>query len=172
MIVAFTGHRPNKLGGYGPSPTQDLICDRLRLLLMRLKDSCASVVAISGMALGVDQWAAEIALDLKIPLIAAVPFAGQEKAWPSASQTIWDSLMRRASRIEIVSEGGYAKHKMQLRNEWMVDNCDMLIAVWDGTRGGTANCVAYAERVGRVTCFVDPRTGAMRTADRSPRTDR
>ena len=34
---------------------------------------------------------------------------------------------------------------MQERNEWMVNNCDVLIAVWDGTSGGTANCVKYAE---------------------------
>jgi uncharacterized phage-like protein YoqJ len=33
---------------------------------------------------------------------------------------------------------------LQKRNEWMVDHCDLLIAVWDGSEGGTANCVRYA----------------------------
>jgi hypothetical protein len=27
----------------------------------------------------------------------------------------------------------------------MVDHADMVIALWDGTSGGTANCVNYAK---------------------------
>lgn len=33
---------------------------------------------------------------------------------------------------------------MQLRNKWMVDKSDIVIAVWDGSEGGTNNCVQYA----------------------------
>ena len=32
---------------------------------------------------------------------------------------------------------------MQKRNEFMVDNSDLVVAVWNGTSGGTANCLAY-----------------------------
>jgi uncharacterized phage-like protein YoqJ len=45
---------------------------------------------------------------------------------------------------------------MQDRNIWMVDHCDALIAVWDGTSGGTANCVRYAQKVGKPIVFIDP----------------
>ena len=37
---------------------------------------------------------------------------------------------------------------MQKRNEWIVDNSLRLLALWDGSKGGTANCVTYA-RYGR-----------------------
>jgi uncharacterized phage-like protein YoqJ len=36
---------------------------------------------------------------------------------------------------------------MQVRNEWMVDHCNDLLAVWDGSDGGTGNCVRYAQRI-------------------------
>ena len=108
------------------------------------------------MALGIDQWAANIAIKLNIPFIAAIPFVGQESKWPPSSQKIFSSLLKKASKQIIVSEGGYASDKMQIRNQWMVDNCDLLIAVWDGTQGGTGNCVKYAEAVNKKILRINP----------------
>lgn len=53
-------------------------------------------------------------------------------------------MVSRACEKLIACEGGYASWKMQKRNEWMVDRCDILVSVWDGTEGGTYNCVNYA----------------------------
>lgn len=143
MTVAFTGHRPNNLGGYKtPNPTFRWICWRLREELEALKPDRA----ITGMALGVDQWAAAICLDKGIPYIAAVPFVGQKKTWPAASQRSYHLLLESAAEVVTVCKGEYAPEKMQRRNEWMVDHCDKLIAVWDGTAGGTGNCVRYAQK--------------------------
>lgn len=153
MIVAFTGHRPDKLGGYNlPNPTYSYVCQEIEKLLLELKPE----KVISGMALGVDQWAANIAHKLGIPFIAAVPFTGQEKMWPTASKSIYNKLIKLASEVVIVCEGGYSPAKMQIRNEWMVDKCNNLIAVWDGTSGGTGNCVEYATKVGRLIYRINP----------------
>jgi len=144
--VAFTGHRPNKLGGYDtPNPTYNWVCWCLEEELEKLKPE----KAISGMALGVDQWAAKICVKLGIPFIAAVPFKGQESQWPLKSQKTYHNLLAKAAEVVIVCSGGYDPGKMQKRNAWMVDHCDVLVAVWDGTPGGTANCVRYAESAGR-----------------------
>jgi len=154
MIVAFTGHRPDKLGGYKlPNPTYLHVYKEIESNLKKLNPE----KVISGMALGVDQWAAYIAYKLKIPFIAAVPFEGQEKAWPTKSQVTYNTLLSKASEKVIVCDGGYSSSKMQKRNEWMVDHCDILIAVWDGTPGGTANCVKYAQSVNKEIIFIDPR---------------
>ena len=143
MIVAFTGHRPNKLGGYKtPNPTYNWVTFRLDEELRLLKPD----YAISGMALGVDQWAAQVCVDLKIPFLAAVPFAGQESMWPLQSQRHYHNLLKKAFQTVVVSQGGYAAVKMQKRNEYMVDQCGVLIAVWDGSPGGTGNCVKYAQK--------------------------
>jgi len=153
MIVAFTGHRPNKLGGYKlPNPTYLHVCQQIDKTLRELKPD----KVISGMALGVDSWAANIAHKLGIPFIAAIPFEGQEKAWPQASQNTYHVLLKLASEIVIVCPGGYAVNKMQTRNVWMTDRCDKLIAIWDGTSGGTGNCVEYAKSIGKEIIRINP----------------
>ncbi len=154
MIVAFTGHRPDKLGGYElPNPTYLKVCKDIDRTLKELKVE----KVISGMALGVDQWAASIAIKLGIPFVAAVPFLGQEGMWPNQSKKIYKFLLDKAGEIVIVNEGGFTAKKLQLRNEWMVDNCDVLIAVYNGDdKGGTANCVRYAKEKKKEIVFIKP----------------
>ena len=45
---------------------------------------------------------------------------------------------------------------MQKRNEYMVDLADRVIAVWNCSKGGTANCVKYAEKVGKEIIKIEP----------------
>jgi uncharacterized phage-like protein YoqJ len=154
MIVVFTGHRPDKLGGYRlPNPTYTKVCQEIDKALRELKPE----KVISGMALGVDQWAAYIAHKLNIPFVAAIPFEKQESKWPAKSQEIYHQLVKLASEVVIVSPGGYSADKMQIRNKWMVDHCDKLIAIWDGSSGGTGNCVQYAESVKKDIYRINPR---------------
>ena len=144
MIIAATGHRPEKLGGYGRDVEQ-----RLRDLAVWFLMCTRPTVVISGVALGWDTAIAEAALTLRIPLWAAVPFAGQESRWAPRSQAIYRGLLQQAERVVIVSEGGFSSAAMQRRNEWMVDECAALVALWDGSAGGTANCLKYANKIGR-----------------------
>lgn len=154
MIIAGTGHRPNKLGNdyshefadYGP--INMWVYEKLEKYVMELNPT----EIISGLALGLDQILATLALRVNIPLTAAIPFVGQESMWPRKSREYYYELLSKASRKVIVSEGGYANWKMQKRNEWMVDQLipdydNRLLGLWDGTDGGTANCVRYANKV-------------------------
>lgn len=141
MIIAGTGHRPNKLGGYS-----DVAFDGLCEIIHDWLDENPQVEKIiSGMALGWDMALADTAVVRGIPLVAAVPFVGQERMWPDKSKRIYQELLSGASEVVVVSEGEYAPWKMQVRNKWMVDNCDTVLAIWNGTDGGTANCVRYAQ---------------------------
>lgn len=144
MIIAATGHRPDKLGGYDPA-----IEARLQKLASEYLDEARPAVVISGMALGWDTAIALASLEARIPLIAAVPFRGQDGKWSPQGRERYADILVRATEVHVVSEGGYASHKMQLRNQWMVDHCNRLVALWNGTPGGTANCVNYAISVGK-----------------------
>lgn len=144
MIIAATGHRPDKLGGYS-----DAIAEKLMRLAWGALLSERPEGVISGMALGWDTAVARAAIMLGIPLIAAVPFKGQEHQWPALAQYDYRKLLARAARVEIISLGDYSARAMQRRNEWMVDESNRLLALWDGSSGGTANCVAYAGRKDR-----------------------
>lgn len=153
-VVAFTGHRPDKLGGFGP---ENPIRDRVLAALLRELRVLQPGHAIAGMALGVDTWAAECCVHLGIPFTAAVPFAGQDRMWPPESRRAYAKLLRKAARVEIVSGPEVdINAAMQVRNEWMVDRCDHLLAVWDGSRGGTANTVKFAKLVACPMTVITP----------------
>ena len=157
-VIACTGHRPDKLPnketGYKlPNPTYIHVCQEIEKALKQFQPT----KCISGMALGSDQYFASVCIKLGIDWIAAVPFEGQEKAWPQQSQKTYHQLLKRASEIVIVSPGGYSPEKMQIRNCWMTDKADQMIAIWDGTKGGTKNCIDYAQSIGKPIYFIDPR---------------
>lgn len=144
MIIAATGHRPNKLGGYGSDVKERLFV----LACYYLKHSRPSYT-VSGMALGWDMAWAKASIECRVPFIAAVPFAGQESQWPHELQHEYHKILKHAFNVTIVCPGGYAPWKMQKRNEWMVEGADRIAALWDGSRGGTSNCVNYAIRRGK-----------------------
>jgi uncharacterized phage-like protein YoqJ len=144
MILAMTGHRPPALGGYNiPNPTYDKIREALRNKFQELKPE----KIISGMALGTDQWAAETAMELGIPFIAAVPCDGQDSRWPDESKRKYQVILDSAAEVVVVSPGPYAPAKMHERDRWMVDHSDMLLGVWNGVcQGGTFGTIRYAEK--------------------------
>lgn len=145
MIICGTGHRPNKLGGYSPEVFENL----KTLAHMYLCVATDLKGVISGGALGWDQALAQAALDLRIPTTLALPFPGFEDRWPEKSKTFLHAQMHRADKVVFVKDGPYAGWKMQERNKWMVDNADHVLALWDGSTGGTSNCVQYAKKVGK-----------------------
>lgn len=146
MIVAFTGHRPDKLGGWNP---EHPVVSRVKTVIRKFLVDTRPAHVISGMAQGVDQWAAQEANGLGIPFIAALPCDEMDAPWRLPAKRRFHELLALARQVVVVSPGPYKPWKMQRRNEWMVDNCDVLAAVWDGSTGGTANCVDYAHSVER-----------------------
>lgn len=139
MIIAGTGHRPPKLGGYSSDVYENLTDCAYNWL----KENKPAKV-ISGMALGWDQALAEAAIGLDIPVIAAIPCLNQEYKWPPASKEHYHEILADVDEIVRVSPLPYTPDCMQLRNQWMVDHADQILALWDGSSGGTANCIRYA----------------------------
>jgi len=142
QVYAATGHRPDKLGGYNPT-----INARLLSLARSFLEEDRPDVAISGMAQGWDQAWGWAAVELAIPLIAAVPFKGQEERWPKPARDEYHDLLARAfvyvvdDDVRGIAEVVAAMHR---RNRWMVNHSTKVVALWNGSAGGTAHCVAYA----------------------------
>jgi len=159
MKVAVTGHRPNKLWGYEYShPKYVALGWALRNTLISLQADHI----ISGMALGVDTIFALVGLKLKsnampnLTIECAIPCTNHSSKWLKTSVDLYDSIIKRSDLITYVTQEPYTMSCMQRRNEYMVDNCDVLIAVWDGTPGGTANCVKYAIEKGIQIQYINP----------------
>jgi uncharacterized phage-like protein YoqJ len=152
MIVSLTGHR--KLGSYQiPNPTYTRVYSELTKLLIELKP----IKLLSGMALGWDMLGVKVALDLGIPFDAVVPFIGQEKRWYPKDQVLYHQLLKQASNVIVVSEGGYDYWKLHARNMRLVDSCNKLISCYDGRKeGGTYHCLKYAQKVKREVININP----------------
>ena len=142
----FTGHRPEKL-----HLSEKYVCNALEREI-RLAVSENFQTFITGMARGVDIWAAEIVLRLRkeglpIHLIAASPFKVFEKNWTRDWQDRYVSIMQNAEIALFVSQC-YDRRCFQRRNEWLVDHSARVIAVYNGEKGGTKNTIEYAEQNG------------------------
>jgi len=148
MILAVTGHRPPKLGGYGRLVNHRLAKFAFEVLTSMTERNTVERV-LTGMTLGWDQAIAHACIQQHVYFIAVVPFHGQEKAWPPASQETYKAILDRADQVVVTANGDdYGAWKMHHRNRWLVDHADLLVALWDGSEGGTASCVQYAEKKG------------------------
>ena len=165
---AFTGHRPQKLeGGYDwKHPKNIELAKAIRNQVLKLIEEENVNRFIFGGALGIDQMSFAICNRIKetkypdLYLILAMPFENQANKW--FKQEDRDRLIKQkelANEVILVDELKdfrysvnnipdkiYHPAKMQKRNEYMFDNCNYLIAIWDGTNSGTGNCVKYARK--------------------------
>jgi len=166
--LCFTGHRPNKLGGYTgerAKKTQDAIFEKLVAVVKRAIDHGFDTF-ISGGALGIDQIGAEAVLYWRrrpeyantIKLVIARPFPSQACKWPKSSQEAFEVLCAKADEIVDVSDDPYEPQKMQIRNTYMVDRSDAVIAVFNGGGGGTGNCIQYAQSKYKPILLINPYT--------------
>lgn len=162
-VCAFTGYRPHKLPFGDDESHPD--CERLkqRLFCETLRLTREGVcIYISGMARGIDIWAAEIVLQLRetlpsreIQLWAAVPYDRQANGWDPEEQARYREVLDRADRVEFISHD-YYNGCLQKRNRWMVDQSTHLIAVYNGQPGGTKSTLDYARRKGLEITIIEP----------------
>lgn len=142
----FTGHRPEKL----QAPENVVMAALEKEIRQAIADGFS--VFISGMARGVDIWAAEIVLRLRdageaIRLICACPYLGFERGWKQSCQDRYNTILSAADLVRYICPG-YSRSCFQRRNKWMVDHAARVIAVWDGQPSGTKNTIDYARRMG------------------------
>ena len=132
--VCFTGHRPEKLH-YPEKQVKALLREQIE---KAIEDGFTTF--ITGMARGIDLWAAEIVLELKrkhkdkeLHLICALPHPDFESKWKLPDKMKYHSILKKAD--------------LQ-RNIWMVNKSNRVIAAYNGEKGGTKNTIDYACRVG------------------------
>lgn len=164
----FTGHRPDKLGGcYSLKHSESIrIMEKLTPILQQLIHEEGVKRFVTGGAIGFDQIAFWTIQKLKqsnteIKNIVAVPFRNQSCKWSDRETLLWyNKMLQVADEVVYVDEiadygmdnipiGEYHVAKMQKRNEYMVNQSRIMIACWDGTKGGTANCVKYINKKGK-----------------------
>lgn len=152
----ITGHRPNKLPwGYSRESNEfdkylkTLSCEVVKLINQGYNHF------ITGMALGVDLDFAEIILwlrdkkELPITLECAIPCPNQTYRWKTDQINRYNLIIQRSNKTTLVSNS-YTPACMQKRNEYMIDNSDFVIGIWNGIEnGGTWNAIKYAQAINK-----------------------
>lgn len=151
QTCCFTGHRPEKLPWGGDE--SDPRCAELK---KRLRDAVEAAYEagkrhfICGMARGCDFYFAETVLELRrrregVTLEAAIPCSTQSSGWSPEERGRWQRLVA-ACDLETLVQEHYTPYCMIRRNRYMVDHSSLVIAVYDGTDGGTRRTLEYAIR--------------------------
>ena len=164
---AFTGHRPTRFAfGYDESNEQ---CLKIKELMRK---QIAALIAgdvtefYTGMALGVDQWAASIVLNMKdshpgIRLVAVLPCETQANSWSVEQRERYFDTLALCDEVVTLNKH-YTRACMFERNRHLVDHAEYLLAVYDGSgKGGTAYTIRYGEQQRRRVTIIHPDTLAV-----------
>ncbi|MGX9890597.1 hypothetical protein [Streptomyces sp. NPDC002276] len=117
--------------------------------LLRVGD----VDMLSSLAAGADQLCASLALDSGATVTAVLPGTDHETHFTDdTARTAYHRLLARCTgRIDLPAEPT-PEEAYDAAGQWIVDHCDLLVAVWDGRpsrgRGGTGDVVRHARRAG------------------------
>jgi len=114
----------------------------------------------TSLAGGADQVFALAVLERGGTLVAVIPIPGYERFFDSESDLLqYRRLLVGSQRILYLN---HADPEIAFSNAGrrIVEECDLIIAVWDGAPskglGGTADAVKYAHEVGRSVIALDP----------------
>lgn len=159
---AFTGHRPKSFPWkYNEAARECVLLKKLLTLQIAALADQGVTDFLSGMALGVDLWSAQIVLDLQekypaIRLHCILPCEEQEIKWATSAQEQYHAILKQADNVVYLSQK-YTPDCMLERNRYLVDHASILLAVYNGTqRSGTGATVRYAQKQGREIFIIDP----------------
>lgn len=144
---AMTGHRklPHEFD-------KNAVYDRLEELI---KSGCDTFFC--GMAEGFDLLALECLTDLKqkyrIYIEACIPYAGQESKFCAEERKKYRELLSWCDKRTVLFPA-YRNGCFLIRNKYMVDCCDVLLAYCTKSSGGSAFTVNYAREKEKEIVFI------------------
>lgn len=157
--ICVSGHRPNKIYGYDIyNKKYNQLRDKYLEVLGYISDKYNGIEYLfNGMAIGWDTITFEetyFAHD-EISIIGCIPFYKQNNKWNKRDREIYEIMKGKSDGLVYVDtleaytikgtvEGEYDIRKMQKRNEYMVNNSEIIITCWNGEKqGGTWQCIRY-----------------------------
>lgn len=175
VAIFGTGHRPEKVDlagwndyvsgrGYksGSNPNRWVKLELQLINMLKTARLLGPVYVITGAQRGMDLVLANAAIKAGVHHVLAVPFKGFDSdfwKWNNADRALLASIRKVTDNEGLVVDlhpkalkrGEKAGPILNDRNVFMVDLAVSIgntigIALWDGTGGGTGNCVRYAKK--------------------------
>lgn len=160
---AFTGHRPSRFKfGYDE---EDVLCNKIK------REMLDQILALynngithfyTGMAMGVDIWAAELVIAMMkiypdMQLYCVIPYEEQAMKWSQEYRNRYYHILEQSTRNILISKR-YSNVCYAQRNRYLVDNTQILLAVYQHSeqKSGTKQTVAYAKQKQKGIIYIDP----------------
>lgn len=147
--VAFTGNRPASLP-WKYNENCDMFLDFKKGVKYFLEELIKKGVNkfITGMAMGFDMIMAEIVIELKkdyaVELEGAIPCLNQTEKWSADFKRRYQNILDKLDKVTVVSNKKYFNGCFHIRNHYMVDSSDFVIAGSFASSGGTVATVNYS----------------------------
>lgn len=110
------------IGGFGEEtshPVQKKIISQITKLVQNQSND---YVLVTGLASGIETWAAIAAKQAKKPYIVYLPFEKQESVWPKKAQEIFKQLIDGAVTVEYINKGDFTVEKMQEKENRLMES--------------------------------------------------
>lgn len=169
--VCITGHREKSIPSYLNNPIyRNITIASVKLMLYRYIDMAAESGYenfISGLAVGIDLWAAEYIIkkkktNKKLCLIGAMPYLRHAERFPKFYREMLADVEKNADYLVTVNDNpsitygssslgaNFSRDLYRNRNYYMVDNSSAVIAFLNSNSNfsGTSQTVNYARRTG------------------------
>lgn len=125
-----------------------------------LLDRHASVTGMSSLAEGADQLFARLVLEASGELHAVLPSRGYETSFHGPALDAFHHLVAAATTVTELDFPEPSEAAFRAAGHYVVEHCDVLVAVWDGQPargvGGTGDAVAHARALARQVLITWP----------------
>lgn len=155
VVIGVTGHRnlvvhPELLEGIHSAIA------RIRQMLPRLPNTPVALSVLTPLAEGADRLVAREVLGLPGSMMEAILPMGKNEYLndfqTTQSRAEFAELLSKATTVRRIAFNGSPAESYEEVGRYVVDQCDVLIALWDGShargQGGTAEVVQYARDSG------------------------
>ena len=130
------------------------------LELSRLLADQPDLLGVSSLAAGSDQLFARLVREAGGALHVVIPSRGYEQTFGPEDLARYRELSAAAVKTTVLDFDEPGEPAYQAAGLYVVDHCDLLVAVWDGRParglGGTGDIVRYAREVGRPVTVIWP----------------
>ncbi len=146
--IGASGHRD-----LGDEEARQFAVQSVRALLSSYSQRYPDLVLCAPLAIGADQLCIQTALDLHIPVEAALPSEQYETHYASEEELeTYRRLLRQCRAVHIQPFPAPNDDAYLANGQWIVDHSDLVFLIWNGQpsggRGGTADIASHAWRTG------------------------
>jgi hypothetical protein len=159
-VVGFSGHRQLQ--------DRKAVAAAIREQLVALRrDAPGEWIGLSSVAIGSDAVFAREVLHASMAWHVVLPMMLGEfrKDFSDGEWRDVETLLAEAEHVRVISQSGSREDAYLDGGIETVNDCDVLLAVWDGEpargRGGTADVIAYARELRRPLVLIDAKTHAV-----------